>query len=140
MNKTYSFDKYKSKEEYDDSYTCEEGLHWDSPTDWLAIKKLKLCGCGMPEGNLEFVTALLALIDEDKSSDQEFKIFFEKRKNLFEEYKENVMEIIFHWLNELNILEHGSSVYGSWILDKEFFDDCCKWFHEQKYSESESIE
>lgn len=136
MTDKYSFDKYKVSEY--GPYKDEDGAKYEDAGSWLAYRELKLCGCGMPEDALEFVTALLVLKESLSNAPEDasewakaYGEFIEKKDSLFENYKEAIEGIIFNWLNSLGIMDHGGNVYGSWVLDKDFFDDCCRWFHEK---------
>lgn len=80
---------------------------YDSPADALWFSVLGACGCG----NSEELRQQVWQIFEIFATDNDFK----KRDPL---YKSLTAEILCHWLDSKKLIEHGSSIYGSWLNPK----------------------
>lgn len=75
--------------------------------------KLGICGCGNPEDSYKAVHELLSLIRERKENPDFTR--YEKWSTLLDNpYALTVL----YMLNALEFLEHGTSVYGSWITSE----------------------
>lgn len=78
-----------------------------------------MCGCGRPEDIKQFLLDLLENHRKYRDDELSYKEMAEKRKSIIEDVDSDVIfEIIFHMFEDAKILEHGSSVYGSWFTDK----------------------
>lgn len=123
----YSFNKGKSNE---DLYTDTEGCYWEDSLSWLYGYRLGLCTCGRPEDNLAFIYKLLLLKKLKYDSDMSYEYYYKELKKLSLNNWESLVEIVLNFLNETKkpILEHGTSVGGSWIDDEEFFNDLELWY------------
>lgn len=83
---------------------------------------LKLCGCGIPENTDEAIYQLLKI----RKDWLDHTITYEEKK---ERYKSDMgldvnkdmhyglVQFVLYVLNEVDLLEHGSSVGGSWLTD-----------------------
>jgi hypothetical protein len=87
-------------------YIDEEGCSWDSPFDWFWIGILGGCGCGSSEELAERAFKLLENFSHDD---------IDKRFSVYDKVGD---EILAHWFDSLDLTEHGSSVYGSWLSPK----------------------
>ena len=101
------------------------------------FEKLKFCGCGRPEDTLLFIKNLLVIIDEkwkqEKTMDnhhERYTMFQNKLREVFEfenkqednthfsDTQEGIIQFVLYYLNEVDILEHGGSVGGSWLSEE----------------------
>lgn len=86
----------KWKEEFE---TC----HFDSSKDFLWIYVMEGCGCGSSDDYREDFWIMFIAIAEKKSDNFEFI------------YKDRYNELIAQMLDSRGLLEHGSSIGGSWL-------------------------
>lgn len=98
--------KYSLKKD-GDMYLDQDGVSWDTPLGWLWSGILGGCWCGSSEELANDAFIVLSLFATDKS--------FEKRQEIYDhpEY-----EVIAHWMDKEGLIEHGTSVAGSWLTDK----------------------
>jgi len=90
----------------DDGYIDQDGLHYDTPAEWLWIGILGGCGCGSAEHFAEESVRLLT----------DFATPMELRKNLA--YDSEFYELLAHWIDSVGLIEHGTTVRGSWLTEK----------------------
>jgi len=87
--------------------------------------EIGMCGCGNPEGVKKFIYELLKNHKEFKDEIITFEVMVDNRKRIINETDTDVVfEFVFHVLAYNDLLEHGSSVGGSWFTEKgeHFFD------------------
>jgi hypothetical protein len=100
-------------------------------------KKLKFCGCGCPSDTLFIVRNMLNVVKirGDRWRDSKCKL---TNQEVYEEYKkgikealnlkeeddsviysinEGIIESFYNVLTNVDVLEHGSSIGGSWLTD-----------------------
>lgn len=88
--------------------------------------KLNFCGCGSPSDTLYVVRNVLNLIaDKNKYDYDNYWNEFKSTLNLKDELilgsgsnfyiNEDVFQIVLNILNNSGVLEHGSSIGGSWL-------------------------
>lgn len=75
--------------------------------------KLGICGCGNHEDSYKAVHELLSLIREKKENPDFAR--YEKWSTLL---KNPYALTVLYMLNDREFLEHGTSVYGSWITSE----------------------
>lgn len=95
--------------------------------------ELNFCGCGSPSDTLYVIKNVLRVhknkLDRcNKKVDEYYDLYkheFQKALNLNDEYCENdfyinegVYQIVLNVLNNANLMEHGSSIGGSWLTKK----------------------
>lgn len=81
----------------------------DEINDWVFCD-LGFCGCGNPEGALDFLRDTLNLIDK------EFDERWEGMKNRF---PDNPMSWTYlYMLDDKGLTEHGSNIRGCWLTEK----------------------
>lgn len=88
-----------------------DGCHYDNAVQAYYFGVLKFCGCGRPEDVLTLLRDALAAYciadwDEKKGA---VDALLPMSCPISLNYK--------YWLDSLGLIEHGSSVYGSWITD-----------------------
>ena len=99
--------KMKLRKDNDDPdwYIDQNGVSWKSPYDWLWSGILEACGCGSSDELSKIAFKVLQL----------FSLPHEERK--WSVYDKQKYEILAHWLDSKGLLEHGSSVAGSWLTE-----------------------
>ena len=94
-----------------------DGCHYDSEARAMYFDQLKLCGCGMPSEVHRVLAEAASCFDRDKVGwSPETGV-----TGVAEIVKANpdvVAEFIGHFLEDRALLEHGSSVYGSWLTER----------------------
>jgi hypothetical protein len=93
----------------------------------MYFEDLRLCGCGSPIHRITFVKSLLNLINDRFEKDIPYDVYCKKLVELFgfkengdskrylNEIQDGVVEFVLDQFNEAGLLEHGSSVGGSWL-------------------------
>lgn len=84
----------------------QNGVSWDSPKDWLLMGVLGGCGCGRSDDIADLAVKVL----------DTFATPHEERT--FKVYEDLAAEIVAHWLDSKDLLEHGSIIGGSWLSDE----------------------
>ena len=106
MTDTQKYSLTKQEQTDENDYIDQDGTSWNSPEDWLWIGILGGCGCGNSYELSELVLKVLEL----------FATEHEKRE--FSVYDDLKYEIIAHWLDSKDLIEHGTSINGSWLTEK----------------------
>jgi len=75
---------------------------------------LGLCGCGQPENIHKFLIDCLGA----RKSDCEQILDIKKIEIIIKEKPNIVAEFVLHFLDSVQLTEHGSSVYGSWLTER----------------------
>jgi len=93
----------------------------------MYFEGLRLCGCGSPDLRIAFIRELLNLIHDRHEKDLSYE---EYKKGLIQVFgfqedpdakyylnpiQDGIVEFVLDQLNEAGLLEHGSSVGGSWL-------------------------
>lgn len=81
------------------NYYDQTGLYHDSLETLIHCGLFDFCGCGMPDYVLNGFRETLKGQKEEKLAD-------------------NKMQIYLYILNKEEYLEHGSSIFGSWLTEK----------------------
>lgn len=100
--------KYSLKKvsEYGDhDYLGHDGCNYDSPEDYVWIAVLGGCGCGYAAHYGELAVKLLGYFNTPH---------MERDRNFWKE-DEFEKELMAHWLDNKELLEHGTGVGGSWL-------------------------
>lgn len=87
-------------------YIDQDGCSWTSPYDWLWSGILGGCGCGSSEEFGELTFKVL----------EYFSTEIMKRTRYI--YDTPIEEVIAHWLTTKDLIEHGTSIGGSWLTDE----------------------
>jgi len=82
---------------------------------YYLTEKLNLCGCGMPEKALLFIRDVLAHVQERFDLELPWSETEIRRKAILPTY--GIEYFTFYMLDDLGLLEHGSSVPG-WLTDE----------------------
>jgi len=91
-----------------------DGTTYDTEAAWFYFSQFGLCGCGDPERVHEFLLNCMAA----RSDEYPNIIDVQKVQKLAAENNEIIAEFIMHYLDSCDLIEHGSSVYGSWLTDR----------------------
>ena len=113
----------------------DEGVHHDGIAGWCG-SFLGLCGCGCPEEALDTALGVLSAVEarteawraKDKATDE---MAYEQLKRLvpFDGEYAGLGYAFMYLLDSKGLLEHGSSIGGSWLTDdgKEFLARLREW-------------
>lgn len=95
----------------------------------LVYGELGICGCGYPEETIEMIVEYLKhdieYTKKIKSTNYNYDAFLpiyeEKEKwqeNFIEKNKEILFVFMLYMLNNKGFMEHGTSIYSSWVEEK----------------------
>lgn len=87
------------------SWEKELDCHYESPADFLWFYVLNGCGCGSSSDFKEEAWKLF----------EDFALDREEKWNL---YENPLRELLGHWLDSKDLIEHGTSIRGSWLNDE----------------------
>lgn len=80
---------------------------------------LGFCGCGNPNGILEYILEILNLFTDDPPATNFFSIRAEEQyKVLYPGRTDIELEFILKYLCSIGLTEHGTSVNSSWLTSK----------------------
>lgn len=113
----------------------EDGVHHDGIAGWCG-SFLGLCGCGCPEETLDTALGVLSAIEvrsaaweanDDSAAEQAYEQL--NRLAPFEGEHAGLGYAFMYMLDAHGLLEHGSSIGGSWLTDdgKEFLARLREW-------------
>lgn len=106
----------------DDGYYDECGCFYETAEDFYQTKVFGFCGCGHPNGNLEYVRDGLAHIGKERPEN----MGQEEHSRWFDQWVNEGLEIFgneksryffFYWCDTNELTEHGGSVPG-WLTEK----------------------
>lgn len=93
--------------------------------DDLYFGKMGMCGCGRPNDVKKLIHYLIDNQEKRGRDEISFEEMQSNRMSIIRETDSDVIfEFVFHYLNDKGIMEHGNSVYGSWLTPKgkRFFE------------------
>jgi hypothetical protein len=79
------------------------------------IEAFDFCGCGCLSMSIKFVRDILNCYEDEEGWGAPHLIL-DKAKEVCG--NDNITDFVLHWLDTVELTEHGSSVYGSWLTDK----------------------
>lgn len=85
-------------------FTGPDGCEYDTAAEYLWVGVLGGCGCGDVR-NPQLAVDVLAYFATDLLARDSAAFTWE-------------YEIVAHWFDSVGLLEHGSSIRGSWLTDK----------------------
>ncbi|MDY6857563.1 MAG: hypothetical protein SWO11_23240 [Thermodesulfobacteriota bacterium] len=91
-----------------------KGCHYCSEAEAMYYDQIGLCGCGQPENVHKFLLDCMAATRDD----HDLIIDYSKIIEIVKSRPEVVAEFVLHFLDDCNLTEHGSSVYGSWLTER----------------------
>lgn len=110
MNTSKQQVKYELKEDKNPSeyskYIDQDGVSWSSIESWFFTGVLGGCGCGPSD---ELGKRAIKVLENFASDDWE---------NRFSVYDNEADEVLAHWMDSKDLIEHGSSISGSWLTEK----------------------
>ena len=80
------------------------------------IEAFNFCGCGCLSMSIKFIHDVLNCY-EDREEDN-LSPYLNLDKAIEVCGNENITDFMLHWLDSVELTEHGISVYGSWLTDK----------------------
>lgn len=84
----------------------------------IYYNELGMCGCGRPEDVRTFILKLLKL-NIERWENKGVAGYGEKFKQVFNETDSDVLfEFVFHVFDNVDLLDHGGSIYGAWTTEK----------------------
>lgn len=86
-----------------------DGCHYDTPEEYLWTGVLGGCGCGSSD---YFAELSYKLLKEFSLSGADWD------KRTLKVYDNEALEIIAHWMDAKGLIEHGTSIGGSWLTEK----------------------
>ena len=96
-----------------------DGCDHDNLIDYIG-GLLGFCGCGSPESALMYLRD--TLLDIQHRSEVEWKqeppIYSGKLSARMAALPDGLQYIYWYWLDHLQLIEHGTSVGGSWLTDR----------------------
>jgi hypothetical protein len=91
-----------------------DGCHYMNEHQAAHFGLLGLCGCGSPEDSFNFCRDVLVCFDrrgeEWVSAEDAISVLVSNRPEI-------AAHVLAHLLTNLNLIEHGSSVGGSWLTE-----------------------
>ena len=94
------------------------------------VEAFDFCGCGCLYMSIKFVRDILNSY-EDEEGWSAPHLNLDKAKGVCG--NDNITDFILHWLDTVELTNHGSSVYGSWLTEKgEALRDYLKNFVEEE--------
>lgn len=95
----------------DGGYDDAEGGYHDTICDYIESEIFGMCGCGEDENKLPIAKKLLAACD----TRAEWVVAQNQMTEIIKAEPEAVAHLLLHFLNKLEVMEHGGSVGGSWL-------------------------
>lgn len=86
-------------------------------TTSFIIEYFKFCGCGSIPMVIDYINDVLNCFDDRSNFGCNPYLNLNKIKEICHE-DDNIIEFILHYLDAVELTEHGSSVYGSWLTEK----------------------
>jgi hypothetical protein len=91
-----------------------KGCHYDTEAEAFYFDQIGLCGCGRPKDVHAFLLKCLTAGKDDYPAILDYK----KIEKLVADNIEIVAEFVLHFLDDVELTEHGSSLYGSWLTER----------------------
>ena len=103
--------------------------------EWLNsffVYAFNFCGCGCLSMSISFLKSVLECYVEEDGLSPHLK--YDAIKKVCHD-DDDIMDFMLHWLDAVEITEHGSSVYGSWLTEegialKKYIDE--HWVKEEE--------
>lgn len=81
------------------------------------VEAFGFCGCGCLYMSIEFTRDILNCYEDDEEEGWcAPHLNLDKAKEVCG--SDNITDFMLHWLDSVGLTDHGSSVYGSWLMDK----------------------
>lgn len=94
----------------DNSFIDEQGVYWESYENYVTIGLCGLCGCG-DEGIKEDLVNIIKRTKQIEGGSPMVQFTKEERESPYN-------ELLLHVLDHAKLIEHGTSIYGSWLTEK----------------------
>ena len=89
-------------------YLDQDDVSWSSVESWFFCDILGGCGCGTSE---DLATKAIGLLIDLAAPERDYNAFAIK-------YNDQFWELLMHWFDHAGLVEHGTSIFGSWLTDK----------------------
>ena len=89
-----------------DVMTAKELYFWDTESEF------PMCGCGQPEDVLALVRDALELLRDEITVDR-----MKRLEVLCADRKDELFYLLLYTFDHAGLIEHGTSVYGSWLSE-----------------------
>lgn len=81
------------------------------------VEAFGFCGCGSLSMSIKFVRDILNCYEDDEEEGWYAPhLILDKAKEVCG--NDNITDFMLHWLDTVELTNHGSSVYGSWLEEK----------------------
>lgn len=87
-------------------YIDQDGVSWSSIESWFFTGILGGCGCGSSD---ELGERAIKVFSNFASDDWDTR---------FSVYDNEADEVLAHWMHSKDLIEHGTSIGGSWLTEK----------------------
>lgn len=78
------------------------------------VEIFDFCGCGCLSMSIKFVRDILNCYEDEEGLSPYLNL--DKAKEVCG--NDNITDFMLHWLDTVELTDHGSSVYGSWLTNK----------------------
>lgn len=79
------------------------------------IEAFNFCGCGCLSMSIKFLRDVLNCYEDEDGWSSPY-LNLDKAIEICS--NDNITDFMLHWLDSVELTEHGTSVYGSWLTDK----------------------
>lgn len=113
-----------------DGYYDEEDCYYDDELRFIHIGLFGFCGCGEPIKMMKYIKDVLFAINTKTNSVHELleshsvrEVYTDnKLKEIISEFdkvfkSEEIQLIVLYLLDKMELTEHGTSIYGSWLSE-----------------------
>lgn len=108
------FDKDSISNESLSQNYCTEMTDDEEFLESFFVEAFGFCGCGCLSMSIKFVRDILNCYEDEEGLSPHLKL--DKAKEVC--CNDNITDFMLHWLDAVELTEHGSSVYGSWLTEK----------------------
>jgi hypothetical protein len=90
----------------------------------VALDKLQdelgICGCGNPDDTLMYIIDVLQLMEDYHNNLMTWEEYYEKQHALAKADNEGLSWLLWYWLDDKGLTEHGGNVSGCWLTTKGY--------------------
>lgn len=79
------------------------------------VEAFDFCGCGCLSMSIKFVRDILNCYEDEEGLGAPY-LNLDNTKEVCG--NDNITDFMLHWLDTVELTDHGSSVYGSWLTEK----------------------
>jgi hypothetical protein len=82
--------------------------------------ELGICSCGNPEDTLFFIRDVLQLMEDYNKDKMVWEEFYDKKEALVKADNEGLYWLLWYYLDDKGLTEHGGNVSGCWLTTKGY--------------------